>query len=470
MARQELALMSEPTALLQCCAKEPFAFLLDGGDSNSWGSGLALFGLAPRATLRVNASGEAIVRHEGVVERWRGDPFELLMRFRDRSAQRTSSEPRAGGTAVALSYDLGRWVERLPAFSAPEPDTMVLYAGDYDWLLTYSYEDRRYSLAARNPATLAPAADLLQRRAAQQGSPVPPGAAPKVTAELDRSSYRDAVSRALAYIAAGDIYQVNYAHRFCVHDPLPPDALFAAMRRDPAPFAGYMDCGDHVLVSNSPECFLQRRGDRVATFPIKGTRGRSADAATDAQLAAQLDTDAKECAEHVMIVDLERNDLGRVCRTGSVRVEELGRVHSFASVHHMVSAVVGELRPNTSLATLLRATFPGGSVTGAPKIRAMEIIDELETVPRSFYTGAMGFIDDTGDMTLNLTIRTAVYTPQGLTYHAGGGIVADSVAEREYEETFVKAEPLFRALSVRRQECASPGDPSSKPLGQPSVH
>jgi para-aminobenzoate synthetase component 1 len=456
--------------LLQHCAREPFAFLLDGGDCSSWGSGLALLGFAPRATLRVNASGEAIVRRDGVVQRWQGDPFELLVRFRNQQAGAAGSDRLAGGTAVALSYDLGRWVERLPEVSDLSPDAMVLYAGDYDWLLSYSYQKRRYSLASRRPETLASVADLLQQRATQPLSVAPPRAAPRVAADLERHEYGAAVSRALEYIAAGDVYQVNFAHRFRVHNPPPPCALFAAMQRHPAPFAGYMDCGNHVLVSNSPECFLQRLGERVATFPIKGTRARSADAATDTRLAAQLDTDPKECAEHVMIVDLERNDLGRVCRTGSVRVEELGRVHSFACVHHMVSKVVGELRPQISLAELLRATFPGGSVTGAPKIRAMEIIDELEPLPRSFYTGAIGFIDDTGDVTLNLAIRTAVYSPRGLTYHAGGGIVADSVAEREYEETFIKAEPLFRALSLHGAKGASQNGPGVRPLGQPTAH
>jgi para-aminobenzoate synthetase component I len=214
------------------------------------------------------------------------------------------------------------------------------------------------------------------------------------------------------------------------------------------PFAAYIDGGDFALVSNSPECFLTLDGDRLATFPIKGTRPRDADARRDHATAAELQADPKEQAEHVMIVDLERNDLGRVCAIGTVRVDEFARVHSFPSLHHLVSKVSGRLATGTPLADVLRATFPGGSITGAPKIRAMEIIDELEPVSRSFYTGAVGFIGFDGRAVFNLAIRTAVATPTTFTYHAGGGIVADSVPAREYDETLLKARAFFAALTA----------------------
>jgi para-aminobenzoate synthetase component 1 len=269
---------------------------------------------------------------------------------------------------------------------------------------------------------------------------------------MPRADYRAAVRRALAYIAAGDVYQVNLAQRFSMLDVPPPATVFARLQRQhPMPFAAYVDGGDFVLVSNSPECFLTRRGAQVATFPIKGTRPRGDGAAADAALRAELRTSAKEQAEHVMIVDLERNDLGRVCQTGTVTVPELAAARTFPSVHHLVSEVRGELRPGTTLDQLLRATFPGGSITGAPKIRAMEIIDELEPVARGFYTGAVGFVAASGDLVLNLAIRTGVATADGFTYHAGGGIVADSDPEREYEETLVKSRAFLAALDTEER-------------------
>jgi len=266
--------------------------------------------------------------------------------------------------------------------------------------------------------------------------------------DFGKDRYLSAVRAVLDYIAAGDVYQVNLAQRFVVTDPPAPAALFATIqRRHPVPFAAYVDGGDFILVSNSPECFLAQRADKLATFPIKGTRRRGHDPFADEQLARELQDNAKERAEHLMIVDVERNDLGRVCRTGSVRVEEFARIQTFPTLHHLVSKVSGQLRPQVTLAEVLRATFPGGSITGAPKIRAMEIIDEIEPVSRSFYTGAIGFIDLDGDAVFNLAIRTAVATRQKLTYHAGGGIVADSVPIREYEETLLKAQPFFAALA-----------------------
>jgi len=231
------------------------------------------------------------------------------------------------------------------------------------------------------------------------------------------------------------------------HIPDAP-ALFAAwLDRYPMPFAAYVDGGAWIALSNSPECFLIADDGSVATFPIKGTRRRRADCAADT-LAAELQGDAKEQAEHVMVVDLERNDLGRVCEPGSVAVAEFAAVRQYPLLVHMVSEVRGRLRCGTSLAALLRATFPGGSISGAPKIRAMQIIEELEPAARGFYTGSIGWTEIDGESRFNIAIRTAVLDAGGLTYWAGGGIVADSDATREYQESLLKAEALFRALAA----------------------
>lgn len=450
MATQELELPVTPTQLLSRCAGEPFVCALDGGDPRSWGNGRALLGFRPRATLRVSAGGDARMR-DGHEHRWHGDPFELLDRFCAAAAPAGAPEPFGGGVLAALSYDLRHWVERLPARAGDDLGLPVLHAAAYDWLLSYSYTDQRYQLASahRSAAELREVATRLAALAAQPPLNGTARRLPCPSTDITEAEYLAAVRAALGYIAAGDVYQVNLAHRISVTHAPAAARLFAALQHHhPVPFGAYVDGGDFVLVSNSPECFLTLDGETLATFPIKGTRPRAAATDADQALAAQLQADPKELAEHVMIVDLERNDLGRVCRTGTVRVEEFARVHTFPSLHHLVSKVSGRLTSGTPLADVLRATFPGGSITGAPKVRAMEIIDALEPVQRGFYTGAIGFIGCDGRAVFNLAIRTAVATPRKLTYHAGGGIVADSIPSREYDETLLKAQAFLAALTA----------------------
>jgi len=258
-----------------------------------------------------------------------------------------------------------------------------------------------------------------------------------------------AVRRALEYVAAGDVYQVNLAQRFRVRSDLEPFEAFLRLREaQPVPFAAYLDCAGFSVLCGSPERFLRVRGGAIETEPIKGTRPRDRDPDADRALRAALCGDAKERAEHVMVVDLERNDLGRVCVTGSVHVPSLMRVESFATLHHMVSTVRGTLRTDVGLAELLRATFPGGSITGAPKIRAAQVIAELEDAPRELYTGALFRFRGPRDFDSAIAIRTAVARDGVYAYHAGGGIVADSDPVREHRECLLKAEPFLRALDV----------------------
>jgi anthranilate/para-aminobenzoate synthase component I len=257
------------------------------------------------------------------------------------------------------------------------------------------------------------------------------------------------IARAQAHIAAGDVYEINLAQPFTAKaERADAPALFAAWTgRYPMPFAAYVDAGDWTLLSNSPECFLHVDGRQVTTWPIKGTRRHEA-GSTAADRAAALRGDPKEQAEHVMVVDLERNDLGRICEIGSVTVAELAAVREFPLLAHMISEVRGQLRPDASLAGLLRATFPGGSITGAPKVQAMRLIEALEPAARGFYTGAIGWTEMDGDSRFSIAIRTAVMDDAGLAFWAGGGIVADSQAEREHEEGLLKAETFFRALAA----------------------
>jgi para-aminobenzoate synthetase component 1 len=283
-----------------------------------------------------------------------------------------------------------------------------------------------------------------------------------------RAEYCRAVRRAKDYIAAGDVYQVNLSQRFqCEVDAAPDDVDRALALANPAPYSAFLDIGEAQILSTSPECFLQLRGREVVTRPIKGTLPRARD-------PAELLRSAKDNAELLMITDLERNDLGRVCEFGSVQVPELVRVESYATVHHLVATVTGRLRPEVSHVECVRACFPGGSITGAPKIRAMQIIDELEPHARGVYCGAIGFFAPGGISQFNIAIRTVVYQSGGsglqprpsapvadeirshepargrLTFHAGGGIVADSEPEAEYDETLAKAQGIINAIASLR--------------------
>ncbi len=428
MGKQVLALDAPPSGVAASYARRRGAFVLDGGNDASWGVGRAWYGDTPAARL--------LVRQTPVDT----DPLTQLEAF----AAREFGLGRAA-VVVALSYDLGRTIERIRSSRVGATGQLLLYAASYDSVLEHDYASRTWSMHGAGLPTLnvepvVPPSEVGRR---------PQGSATSAVSNWTKAEYLAAVERALAYLAAGDIYQVNLAQQFsCPWDGSPAD-LFAWWRRqNPAPFAACIDCDDLALVSNSPECLLALEGRRIATYPIKGTRRRSADPEVDQQLVEELATNPKERAEHVMIVDLERNDLGRVCAIGSVRVRDFATVRSFPAVHHMVSVIEGELKPEIGLAALLRATFPGGSITGAPKIRAMEIIDEIEPSTRGFYTGAAGILWPSGDLRLALTIRTATIQGQTITYPSGGGIVADSTAEGEYQETLLKARPFLDAVEA----------------------
>jgi para-aminobenzoate synthetase component 1 len=273
----------------------------------------------------------------------------------------------------------------------------------------------------------------------------------RATSTFTADGYRRAVEDVREAIRRGDIFQANLSQRWSL--PLVGAhghaiALDAALRaHTPSPFAATLLLGDHAVLSASPELFLRRRGDRVASRPIKGTRPRGATPAEDERLAAELLASAKDRAENVMIVDVLRNDLGRVCETGSVEVPELCALERFPQVWHLTSTVAGRLRPEVDAFALLDACFPGGSITGAPKIRAMEILEALEPVRRHLYTGAIGWLGWDGDADWNIAIRTATATADALHWSAGGGITADSDPDDEYRESLAKAEGLRLALA-----------------------
>jgi len=330
--------------------------------------------------------------------------------------------------------------------------------GLYDWVIAWDHlEDKAWIISTGISEASAARLAWVQERLAASGhavadSPRPTPAPPQ--SNFTRADFESRVSRIRDYIAAGDVYQVNLAQRFQATFTGSPLALYRRLRaRNPAPFGAYLDYDGMAIASLSPERFLRiDAGSRlVEARPIKGTRPRGATPAKDAELARELQTSAKDRAENVMIVDLLRNDLGKVCRTGSVSVPRLLALESHPTVHHLVSTVTGVLRDGADAFDLVRAAFPGGSITGAPKIRAMEIIAELERAPRGVYCGAIGYVSVTGAMDLNIPIRTIVIREGEAMFHAGAGIVWDSEPAAEYQETLAKARALIEALTSPRR-------------------
>jgi para-aminobenzoate synthetase component I len=279
----------------------------------------------------------------------------------------------------------------------------------------------------------------------------------RVSSNLSRLDFVTRVTRVQEYIRAGDIYQVNLSQRLAAPCPYSGWELFQRLGAvSPAPFSAYLDCGDFQIASSSPELFLRLNGSHILTRPIKGTRPRSADPNRDAQLTYELQTSPKEMAELVMITDLLRNDLGRVCEYGSVQVPELVRLERYPQVQHLVSTVEGRLRSDVTHFAAFASCFPGGSITGAPKIRAMEIIDELEPITRGPYTGSIGYLGFNRESQLNIAIRTAIHKAETAWFHVGAGIVADSNPVAEYDETIAKARGFLAALELQYQAEFSP--------------
>lgn len=270
----------------------------------------------------------------------------------------------------------------------------------------------------------------------------------EMVSSISRLDFIAAIERAQRYIRAGDIYQVNLSHRLAASCEFSGWELFERLLAvSPAPFAAFLDCGEFQIASSSPELFLRLSGPHITTRPIKGTRPRSTDATRDAQLAYELQTSAKELAELVMITDLLRNDLGKVCEFGSMQVPELARLERFSQVQHLVSTVEGRLRADRTHFAAFASCFPGGSITGAPKFRSMQIIDELEPLARGPYTGCHGYLGFNRESQLSITIRTAVHKAETAYFQVGAGIVADSIPEAEYEETLAKGRGFAASLA-----------------------
>lgn len=447
----------DPLAAFAPFAGDPVCALLDSAAPGDPRGRWSYIAAVPFEVIVAGADG---VRIDG--RPVAGDPFHVLGGRLAAHAEGFSADgpqiPFRGGAVGFLGYELGRHLERLPLPHAAAPPMPDMVVGLYDVVLAFDQWTRRAFLFSSGAPERDPAARAIraQARAALirgrlDAPPPPEGRAPgvRLLPERPRAEVEAAIARTIGYIAAGDIFQANITQRFSA--PWPGGDDFALYRRlralSPAPFAAFLRCGAGLtLASASPERFLSlSRDGAVETRPIKGTRPRHADPARDAAAAAELAASAKDRAENLMIADLMRNDLGRVAQTGSVRVPALCGLESFASVHHLVSVVEARMRPGLGAVDLLRAAFPGGSVTGAPKIRAMEIIHALEGAPRGPYCGAIAWMGFDGAMDSSIVIRTLVRAGDTLLAQAGGGIVADSVPADEYEESLVKIAPLLKA-------------------------
>jgi para-aminobenzoate synthetase component I len=374
-----------------------------------------------------------------------------LARLGRAEAPATGELPFTGGLIGYLAYDFGRRLEQLPEQAIDDLDLPDARFGLYGWALISDHQQRTSQLVLHPELAQAECERLVQLFEA--------GTAPETQsfsllhpfrADLSEDDYRHAIERIQAYIQAGDCYQVNFAQRF--QAPCQGDAwsAYQALRAAcPTPFAGFQALEDGgAILSLSPERFLQVSQGRVETRPIKGTRPRGATERDDAANAAELLASAKDRAENLMIVDLLRNDLGRSCRIGSVRVPELFALESYPNVHHLVSAVTGELATGKDALDLVAGSFPGGSITGAPKIRAMQIIDELEPIRRALYCGSLLYLDVRGELDSSIAIRSLLIRDGTISCWGGGGIVADSDWQAEYQESITKVKVLLQTLEA----------------------
>jgi para-aminobenzoate synthetase component 1 len=373
--------------------------------------------------------------------------------------------PFQGGLIGQFAYDLAPLLERLPRKSPRTTRLPDIRFALYDTAVTVDHATGSVVLLAAD--LLGEGRPAVEERLAawkraletiqpnERDLPHAKARLGRLVSNFSKGDYIATVRRALEYIAAGDVFQVNLSQCFQSSGRFEPLWIYKRLKaQSPAPFAAYLQWGDLAVVSASPEWFYQTRGDRIVTRPIKGTRPRGQTPEDDARLAAELAASPKDRAELTMIVDLERNDLGRVCRYGSIAVVDPLAIESFAQVHHLVATVEGRIRPGAGPIDIVRAMFPGGSVTGAPKIRAMEIIDELEPTRRGIYTGAIGYFSRGGTSAFNIAIRTLVVEGDRVSYQVGGGIVADSDPETEYHETLHKGRGI-RAVLEGLQDAAS---------------
>ncbi len=449
---EELPYFEDSAALFMPWADRPWAVFLDSGFPHSRQGRFDIIAADPLCTLVTRGNLTEI--RQGENTRFSpDDPFELVKQALGDSVGTDSRLPFYGGAIGYFAYDLARRLEKLPAIAADEENIPDMVVGIYDWAVVVDHMERRTWLVGlgRDPATLVRWPHLCHGF-----SQIPiinwPHEGFRVLEEtrsnMDRALYSGAFRRIQHYIHEGDCYQVNLAQRFSAQCQGSPWTAYETLRHiNPAPFSAFLNFPTVQILSSSPERFLKVTDGLVETKPIKGTRPRSPNPEEDMYSLQALQESLKDRAENLMIVDLLRNDIGKNCQPGSVHVPRLFATESYATVHHLVSTVRGKLVEGQHALDLLRGCFPGGSITGAPKIRSMEIIEELEPHRRGVYCGSIGYIGCDGSMDSNIAIRTLVHSDHLIRFWAGGGIVVDSDAEKEYQECYHKAAAMLTLLN-----------------------
>ncbi len=445
LTRVALPYTSDATALYAAIADLPWAVWLDSGGRGRYD----ILAAQPLVTLVTQDQKTQISETSGV-RYSTADPFMLLREQLGATVECAPDVKFAGGALGYWGYDLVRRQSHLPSVALDAEGLPEMAIGIYDWAIQFDHQDKTLQLLSYNryPETAQRIQQILQRicedKKVLNNSFKVRGS---ITSNFTRSSYESAFATVQAYLHAGDCYQINLAQRFAAQASGDAFTAYCTLRKlSPAPYSAYLNLPQVQILCASPERFLQVQQGHVETKPIKGTRPSVQDVMQNELLVQDLRNNPKDRAENLMIVDLLRNDLGKNCVPGSVNVPKLFEVESYATVHHLVSTVTGELAAGRDALMLLRDCFPGGSVTGAPKQRAMEIIEQLEPQRRGIYCGSIGYIGFDGNMDCNIVIRTLVYADGEIRCWAGGGIVADSEVGAEYQETLDKAAPMLELL------------------------
>ena len=434
----------------------PWAVFLDSTTKTSQDNRYDIIAADPFLTLCTKGEKTVIEQRSGHKKISELDPFHLLQRqLKSFPIQRTTSLPFCGGAIGHFGYDLGRRIEKLPNIAIDNEETADMLVGIYDWAIITDHQKKQsyiasYGLHSQTQPQWSSLLGLLNRQEKKDNAIL--SVSGPIRSELSLKQYQTAFNKIKRYIREGDCYQVNLAKRFEVDAKGDPWYAYKLLReQNAAPFSAFFSVPELTLLSSSPERLLKVHNRQVETKPIKGTRRRDlTDPIRDKALATELEQSIKDRAENLMIVDLLRNDLGKVCKLGSISVPKPFALESFATVHHLVSTITGSLAEKQDAIGLLRACFPGGSITGAPKLRAMEIIEELEPDRRGPYCGSIAYIGFDGNMDSNILIRTLAYNNNKLRFWAGGGIVTDSKVNDEYQEIHDKAAALLALIEELR--------------------
>lgn len=444
-------------------SSQPNLFFLDSALPVAGISRYSFLGFNPFLIMKAKQRKITLTDKSGTLE-IEGNPFEHLRELLKQFSLKNTMEsaPFECGVVGYFGYDLRLFIERVSIRAVDDIALPDMYLGFYDTIVTYdNFLQKCYVIGVDFGLdnTLQGRMEHLEEVLSRKPDVAQETGYDKSDAEISepmlkynfpKERYINAIRRIKDYIAAGDVYQVNLSQRIETHIDIPPYELYKRLRSvNPAPFSGYLGFDEVAIISSSPERFLKMNARHVQTRPIKGTRPRDKDRNTDELLKQALLLSPKDNAELTMIIDLERNDLSRVCDYGSVKVTERKVLEAYPTVYHLVATIEGDLYERYDFIDLLKATFPGGSITGAPKIRAMQIIDELEPTQRSVYTGAIGYIGFNGNADMNIAIRTFIMKGNTVYFQVGSGIVADSDEEEEYEETMHKASALIESLKMQ---------------------